>query len=43
MPLVRGKSEKSFKKNVAQLIKDGYSKREAVAIAFSIKREAKKS
>lgn len=42
MPLVRSKSEKAFKKNVAQLIQEGYSKREAVAIAYSIKREAKK-
>lgn len=42
MPLIKGKSEKSFKKNVAQLIKEGHSKREAIAIAYSIKREAKK-
>ena len=42
MPLIKGKSEKIFKKNIAQLTKDGYSKREAVAIAYSFKREAKK-
>lgn len=43
MPLSKGKSEKSFKKNIAQLIREGYSKREAVAIAYSVKREAKKN
>ena len=43
MPLDYGKSEKAFKANVRQLIKDGKPTRQALAIAYSIMRgETKK-
>lgn len=43
MPLDYGKSEKAFKANVRQLIKDGKPPKQALAIAYSIMRgETKK-
>lgn len=35
MPLKRGKSEKAVEHNVKQLIQDGYSQKQAVAIALN--------
>lgn len=42
MPLNKGSSEKSFAENVKQLIKDGYPRKQALAIAYDIKRRSKK-
>lgn len=43
MPLDYSKSQKAFKANVAQLVKDGKPTKQAVAIAYSILRgETKK-
>lgn len=42
MPLMQSSSEKAFSHNVAKLIKEGYPRNQALAIAFSIKRKAKK-
>lgn len=42
MPLMHGTSEKSFSHNVAKLIKEGYPRNQALAIAYSIKRKASK-
>lgn len=41
MPLQKSKSEKAFKHNVKQEIKAGKSKRQALAIAYSVKRKSK--
>lgn len=41
MPLVKSKSEKAFNKNVKAEIKAGKPQKQAVAIAYSVKREAK--
>jgi hypothetical protein len=40
MPLVKSKSEKAFKKNVATEVKAGKPLKQAVAIAYSTKRAA---
>lgn len=40
MPLSHGKSEKSFKKNVKTEMKAGKPQKQAVAIAYAVKREA---
>jgi hypothetical protein len=42
MPLVKSKSEKSFKKNIATEVKAGKPVKQAVAIAYSVKRAAPK-
>ena len=41
MPLIKSKSQKAFKHNVKQEIKAGKSKRQALAIAYSVKRKSK--
>lgn len=40
MPLNTGKSKKAFSKNVATEIKAGKPKNQALAIAYSVKRNA---
>ena len=42
MPLVKSKSKEAFKKNVQAEIRAGKPKKQAVAIAYSVKREAGK-
>lgn len=42
MPLVKSKSEKAFSKNVKAEMKAGKPKKQAVAIAYSVKREAQR-
>lgn len=42
MPLSKGKSAKSFKKNVATEVKAGKPVKQAVAIAYSVQKKAKK-
>lgn len=42
MPLTKSKSESAFKKNVKQEMKAGKSKKQALAIAYSVQRKAKK-
>lgn len=46
MPLQKGqkaKTKKGFAQNVKQLIKDGYKRAQALAIAYSLKRKKKKA
>jgi hypothetical protein len=43
MPLIKSKSEKAFKKNIATEIHAGKKPKQAVAIAYSTQRMAKKS
>ena len=43
MPLKKSTSKKAFEQNVRAEIKAGKPKRQAVAIAYSVKREAQKS
>jgi hypothetical protein len=43
MPLVKSKSEVAFKKNIKAEIKAGKPQKQAVAIAYSVKRSAKKA
>ena len=40
MPLKKSKSKKAFQKNVAAEVKAGKDTKQAVAIAFSVKRKA---
>jgi hypothetical protein len=40
MPLKHGKSEKAFKSNVKAEIKAGKPQKQAVAIAYQVKRDA---
>ena len=42
MPLKKGKSEKAFKSNVKAEIKAGKPQKQALAIAYSEKREAQR-
>lgn len=42
MPLIHGKSKKSFDKNVATEMHEGKHQKQALAIAYSMKRKAKK-
>lgn len=42
MPLTKSKSKKAFQKNVKAEIQAGRPVKQAVAIAFSVKRKAKK-
>lgn len=41
MPLKQSSSKKAFKENVKKEIKAGKSKKQAVAIAYSVKRKNK--
>lgn len=43
MPLVKGTSEKAFSKNVKTEVKSGKPVKQAVAIAYAVKREAEES
>lgn len=43
MPLIKSKSDKAFKKNIAAEVKAGKPVKQAVAIAYSTKRAAKKA
>lgn len=42
MPLKKSKYKKAFKKNVAAEVRAGKPVKQAVAIAYSVKRRAKK-
>jgi hypothetical protein len=42
MPLVKSKSKKAFKKNVEAEIKAGKPPKQAVAIAYAVKKKASK-
>ena len=42
MPLIKSKSEKAFSKNVKAEMKAGKPQKQAVAIAYATKRDAKK-
>ena len=42
MPLAKSKTEKAFKENIKTEIKAGKPQKQAVAIAYSVKREAEK-
>ena len=42
MPLVKSTSKEAFRKNVKAEIKAGKPQKQAVAIAYSVKREASK-
>lgn len=42
MPLIKSKSEKALKKNIAVEVKAGKPVKQAVAIAYSVKRSAPK-
>jgi hypothetical protein len=42
MPLIKSKSEQAFKKNIKTEVKSGKPIKQAVAIAYSEKREAAK-
>ena len=42
MPLVKSKSEKALKKNIKTEVKTGKPVKQAVAIAYAVKREAEK-
>lgn len=41
MPLSKGQSKAAFGKNVAELLKSGRPQKQALAIAFDVKRKAK--
>ena len=42
MPLIKSKSDKAFKKNISTEVKAGKPVKQAVAIAYSVKRASKK-
>jgi hypothetical protein len=42
MPLLKGSSQDIISKNIRQLIKDGYDRKQAVAIAYSHAGKTKK-
>lgn len=42
MPLIKGYSKKSIQKNIATEVKAGKPVKQAVAIAYSVAKEAKK-
>ena len=42
MPLVKSSSKKAFGENIKREIKSGKQQKQAVAIAFSVKRKSKK-
>ena len=41
MPLVKSKSKEAFRKNISAEVKAGKPVKQAVAIAYSVKRKAK--
>ena len=41
MPLKKGKSKKAFEYNIGELIRSGKPKRQALAIAYDVKRRSK--
>jgi hypothetical protein len=43
MPLIKSKSSEAFSKNIKAEIKAGKPQKQAVAIAYAIKRSAKKA
>ena len=43
MPLVKSASKVALSKNVSELVRSGYPLKQAVAIAYSTARKAKKS
>lgn len=42
MPLIKSDSKEAFSKNVAELVHSNYPQKQAVAIAYSNKREAER-
>lgn len=40
MPLIKSKSKQAFKENISREVKAGKPVRQAVAIAYNVKREA---
>ena len=42
MPLIKSKSKKAFSQNIKREMKAGKPQKQAVAIAYSVKRKAKK-
>lgn len=42
MPLIKSASKKAFEKNVRAEVNAGKTKRQAVAIAYSVQREARR-
>jgi hypothetical protein len=42
MPLIKSKSDKAVGKNISTEIKSGRPRKQAIAIALSVQREAKK-
>ena len=42
MPLIKSSSKKAFSKNVKAEMKAGKSQKQALAIAYSVKRDAKR-
>jgi hypothetical protein len=43
MPLIKSKSKKAFEKNISTEVRSGKPVKQAVAIAYSVKRSAKKA
>ena len=41
MPLIKSKSKKAFRENIKREIKAGKPRKQAVAIAYSVKRKSK--
>lgn len=41
MPLIQGYSQKTLEKNIRQLISDGYSHKQSIAISLQIAEKAK--
>lgn len=42
MPLIKSKSDEAFSKNVSELVHSGYPQKQAVAISYSVQRQAGK-
>jgi hypothetical protein len=43
MPLIKSKSKKAFEKNISTEVRSGKPVKQAVAIAYAVKRSAKKA